>query len=155
EGNERFGSRTKSSARPAAISRFASASWWIWLPGFGADCSRSQDQPDDTRVLRFCLVMTNGCPSGTVPYEHDVVESSLLGEINPGSRVPSFVAGHAPIPTAADSLVASPGEHVPQIMHAGVADDRGIATLGEGPADPNIARLIEIDSPAMNPDHGD
>jgi hypothetical protein len=89
-----------------------------------------------------------------VSNQHDFVEPSLLGKIDPGGDVSYLLTGHTPISAATDSFVTSPREDVSQVMHARVGCDGCVAALRQRPADRDIRWLVKIHAPSVNPDDG-
>src|SRR5262249_45545149 len=110
----------------------------ISRPGLGAYRAGSKDHPDDTRVLLLRLIAANCGPTGAMPDQHDLFKSALLREVNPRGEVLHVLAGDPPITAAADSLLSPPREHVPQIMHARVASETGVAALSQSASNGNV-----------------
>src|SRR5678815_1520982 len=93
--------------------------------------------------------------AGAVSNQHHVLESSIRSQFDPGGEILHFLTGHSPITTAADSLVSSPSQHVPKVVHACVAADACVAALCEPSANRYICRRVKIHSPSVNPNDCD
>src|SRR5258708_20447 len=106
-------------------------------------------------VLHFWLVSGNRRPAGAVPNQYHLLETSILGEVDPGGDIPHFLTGHTPITTPADSFVPSPGQHVSHVMHPRISSNAGKTPLCQRPPNVHVRRLIKTRPPAMDPDDGE
>ena len=122
---------------------------------FRPNRSGSEHHPNYTWVLLFSLVEANRRPASAVSNQHHLPESSIRGEVNPGSEVSRFLTGHTSITAAADPFIPSPPGDVSKVMHARVGSDACIAALREGSANHHVCRIVKVHPPSMDPDDGD
>src|SRR5262245_8092015 len=127
----------------------------IGQPGFGPNGPGSEYYADHTRIRTLRLVKSNGCPASTVSRQHYLLESAILGKVNPGGKIAHFLAGDTPVTTSTHSFPFTFSDHIPEIVHARIGGDTGKSPIGEGTPNPYVRWLVKVHSPAVDPDDRD
>src|SRR3954468_435465 len=124
--------------------------WMQWL-----NSSRCQDQADNSRISTRSLVPDHRCPAGAVSCKNHLGKTALLRKTDPRGDVTGLLTRNSPIPAAADPPTEPIRRHRSYVVHAGIHRESREAVFGQVSADHRVGRVIEVDTPSVNPDDRD